>query len=248
MSYSYRTKNVYTPPLIRGRKASTVTEEIRHRPLLFIIGGMGVLLAFAIVIEATSPSADIIHDSSLHILPVPAGAEKYPAVGEPVTCATELSPILDGSSKIRYDIMTPKLLPEGYSLQGVDIIRNDGTDMVTLYYWDKPLCNITNKLDGGPALNGAVVVRIANSLKVPDIYAQMIESVNKLIPDSDFQKLVIKGIPAIGNSPSIGLSGGSVQDALPYPARIFVITDNVLYNIEANMPLEDLVKIVESMR
>jgi len=36
-------------------------------------------------------------------------------------------------------------------------------------------------------------------------------------------------------------------DLFPYPARIFVVVNKMLYNIEANMPLEDLVRIAESI-
>jgi hypothetical protein len=130
----------------------------------------------------------------------------------------------------------------------VDVISRNGVEMITLYYWNKPLCDIAKKLEGGPALNGAVVVRIANSLKVPDAHAQMIDAVNKIVAKYDFQKLVINGIPAIGNQPSSGLSVASAaEETFPYPARIFVMTNKMLYNIEANMPLEDLVKIAESI-
>jgi hypothetical protein len=222
-----------------------VSEEIKHKPYVYIIVGMASLLAFAVLVQVMVPHPDITHDASLYILPVPAGAEKYPNTAEPLTCSVKFSPVLDESSKIKYNIMTPKVLPEGYSLQGVDAISENGVEMITLYYWDKPLCDITKNLKGGPALNGAVVVRIANSLKVPDAYAQMIEAVNKIVPKYDVQKLVINGIPAIGNRPS----NGSIvnEETFPYPARIFVMTNNMLFNIEANMSLEDLVKIAESI-
>ncbi|MFQ5941242.1 MAG: hypothetical protein ACE5KA_06060, partial [Nitrososphaerales archaeon] len=96
-------------------------------------------------------------------------------------------------------------------------------------------------------LNGAVVVRVANSLKVSDAHADMIDAVNKIVPKNDLQQVIINGIPGIGNEPNSGLSGGIAKETFPYPARIFVITNAMLYNIEANMPLEDLVKIAESI-
>lgn len=224
---------------IRTKRVS----EAKHRSYVYIVIGMGALLGFALIVQAMVPNPDVRHDASLHVLPTPAGAEKYPNANEPLTCSTELSPVLDESSKIKYDIMTPKILPEGYSLQGVDVISRNGVQMITLYYWDKPLCDIAKKLEGGPALNGAIVVRIADSYKVPDTYAKMVDSVNKMVPKYDFQKVVINGITAIANKPSL-----SDTDGFPYPARIFIQTNNMLYNIEANMPLEDLVKIAESIR
>ncbi len=234
-----------------------MSEENKHKPYVYIIVGMASLLVFAAMVQVMVPNPNIMQDASLQILPVPVGAEKYPNVNEPLMCSTEfspisdkntLSPVMDESSKIKYNVMTPKVLPEGYSLQGVDVISKNGVEMITLYYWNKPLCDIAKKLEGGPALNGAVVVRIANSLKVPDAHAQMIDAVNKIIPTSDLQKLVINGIPAIGNQPSNSLSiASTTEETFPYPARIFVMSHKMLYNIEANMPLEDLVKIAESI-
>lgn len=225
-----------------------MSEEIKHGPYIYIIVGMGSLLAFALMVQTIVPRPDIMHDASLNILPVPAGAEKYPSSEEPMMCSTNFSPVLDESSKIKYRVMTPKILPERYSLQGVDVISSNGVEMITLYYWDKPLCDIAKNLAGGPVLNGAVVVHIANSFKVPDAFAQTIDTVNKIVPKYDFQKLVINGIPAIGNQPSDRLLPASInEESFPYPARIFVMTNNMLYNIEANMPLEDLAKIAGSI-
>lgn len=225
-----------------------MSEEIKHRSYIYIIVGMSSLLVFALMVQTIVPRPDLIHDASINILPVPAGAEKYPSSVEPMMCSTNFSPVLDESSKIKYHVMTPKILPEGYSLQGVDVISSNGVEMITLYYWDKPLCDVVKNLAGGPVLNGAVVVHIADSFKVPDTYAQTIDTINKLVPKYDLQKLVINGIPAIGNQPSDTLSLASADEkTFPYPARIFVMTNNMLYNIEANMPLEDLAKIAESV-
>ena len=227
-----------------------LSEETKHKPYLYTIVGIGSLLAFAIIVQVLIPSPSIIHDASLDILPVPAGAEKYPAV-QPLTCSPSFSPALDESAKIKYQIMTPHVLPIAYSLQGADVVSNNSVEMITLYYWDRPLCNIVNDLAGGPALNGAVVVRVAESLRVPDSQAQMIDAVNKVVPKYSVHQLTINGNPAIGYEPSDGLSttgiSDSSEDLFPYPARIFVVVNKMLYNIEANMPLEDLVRIAESI-
>lgn len=159
-----RTKNVYTMTLIRKFKAKRMSEEIKHGPYIYIIVGMGSLLAFALMVQTIVPRPDIMHDASLNILPVPAGAEKYPSSEEPMMCSTNFSPVLDESSKIKYHVMTPKILPERYSLQGVDVISSNGVEMITLYYWDKPLCDIAKNLAGGPVLNGAVVVQDRKSV------------------------------------------------------------------------------------
>lgn len=212
---------------------------------MYIIVGMASLLVFAVIIQGLVPRADISYDASLQVLPSPSIAEDYPVEIRPLTCSTEISPVLDETSKIKYKIMTPKLLPEGYSLQGVDVINSDGVEMVTLYYWDKPLCEIAKNLKGGPALNGALVVRIADSLKVPESYAQVINHVNNMMPQSYVERLLIDGIPAIGNAPS-SLTDNE-ENIAPFPARIFVTKDNMLYNLEGNMPLEDLIRIAESI-
>ncbi|HLE34861.1 MAG TPA: hypothetical protein VI698_03120, partial [Nitrososphaerales archaeon] len=136
-----------------------------------------------------------------------------------------------------------------YSLQGVDVVSSKAVEMATLYYWDRHLCN-TSDLVGGAFLNGAVIVRIANSLRVPDNHAEMIDTVNKMVPKYNMHQLMINGNPAIGYDSSTGLSTSALngsEDAFPYPARIFVVSNKILYNIEANMPLEDLVKIAESI-
>ncbi|MFQ5969090.1 MAG: hypothetical protein ACE5J2_01155 [Nitrososphaerales archaeon] len=227
-----------------------MNEETKHKPYLYTIVGIGSLLAFAIIVQMPIPSPSIIHDTSLDVLPVPAGAEKYPAV-EPLTCSPNFSPVLDEGSKIKFQIMTPHFLPIGYSLEGVDVVSNNSVEMITMYYWDRPLCN-ASELSGGPALNGAVVVRIAESLRVPDSQAQMIDAINKIVPKYSVHQLTINGNPAIGYDPSGGLSATGISDAsvglFPFPARIFVVVNKMLYNIEANMPLEDLVRIAESIK
>ncbi len=223
--------------------------ESKQRPYLYTVGGIGALLIFALMMQGFVPYPNVVHDSSLEILPVPAGAERYPSTTEPSICTPTLSPVLDESSKVNYQIKTPHLLPAGYSLQGVDVVSSKGVEMATLYYWNKPLCN-TSDLVGGPALNGAVIVRIANSLRVTDNHAEMIDTINKMVPKYNMHQLMINGNPAIGYDSSTGLSTNAVtasEDAFPYPARIFVVSDKILYNIEANMPLEDLVKIAESI-
>ena len=224
--------------------------EGKHRPYLYTIGGVGALLIFALIVQGFIPYPNVVHDASLDILPVPADAEKYPGMTEPSTCSPTFSPVLDESSKVKYQIKTPHVLPVGYSLQGVDVVSSKGVEMVTLYYWDRPLCGIANDLAGGPALNGAIIVRIANSLRVPDDHAQMIDAVNKVVPKYNMHQLMINGNPAIGYDSSTGLSTSAVnasEDTFPYQARIFVVSNKILYNIEANMPLEDLVKIAESI-
>lgn len=219
----------------------------RHRPYVYAVVGIAALFAFAVSVEVMVPKHDVMHDASLNVLPVPTGVDRYPNVDELQMCSPRFSPVLDESSKIKYNVMTPKLLPEGYSLKGVDVVSSNGVEMITLYYWDRPLCDIANNLPGGPVLNGAVVVRVANSLKVPDAHAQMIDTVNKMVPKYDLQQIMINGIPAIGNQPSILNAVDVSEDMFPYPARIFVMTNKMLYNIEANMPLEDLAKIAESI-
>jgi hypothetical protein len=225
--------------------------ETKQRSYLYTISSIGVLLVFTLMVQGFIPYPNVIHDSSLSILPVPAGAEKYPDTIQSSTCSPTFSPVLDESSKVKYQIKTPHLLPVGYSLQGVDVVSSNGVEMVTLYYWNKSLCNIGDDLAGGPALNGAVIVRIANSLRVPEGHAEMIQVVNKVVPKYNMHQLVINGKPAIGYDSSSGLSinaVNSVEDEFPYPARIFFVNNKILYNIEANMPLEDLVKIAESIK
>lgn len=222
--------------------------ETKQREYVYAIFGIGMLLTFALIVQGLVPYPNIIHDASLNMLPVPAGAEKYPTT-TPSACSPTFSLVLDESSKIKYQIKSPHVLPVGYSLQGVDVVNNKGVEMVTLYYWDRPLCNIDN-LTGGPALNGAVIVRIANSLRVPENHAEMIDAVNKAVPKYNMHQLMINGNSAIGYDSSSGLSTSAVdasEDAFPYPARVFVVSNKMLYNIEANMPLEDLVKIAESI-
>jgi len=225
--------------------------ETKQRPYLYTIGCMGAILVFALMVQVFVPYPNVMHDPSLNILPVPAGAEKYPDTTKPSTCSPTFSPVLDESSKVKYQIKTPHLLPVGYSLQGVDVVSSKGVEMVTLYYWDRPLCNVVNDLSGGPALNGAVIVHIANSLRVSENHAEMIDAVNKVVPKHNMHQLTINGSPAIGYDPSSGLSisaANTSADTFPYPARIFFVNNKILYNIEANMPLEDLAKIAGSIK
>jgi len=245
-----RTIFVYTMALIhKDLWASRMSTETKQRPYLYMIGGIGALLVLALTVQGFIPYPNVIYDSSLDILPVPVDAEKYPDTTQPSTCSPTFSPVLDESSRVKYQIKTPHILPVGYSLQGVDVVSSNGVEMVTLYYWDRPLCNIVNDLSGGLVLNGAVIVRIANSLRVPENHAEVIDAVNKVVPKYNMHQLVINGNPAIGYDSSSGLSTSAVttEDTFPYPARIFVVNNKILYDIEANMSLEDLVKIAESI-
>jgi len=224
--------------------------ETKQRPYLYTIGGIGALLGFALIVQGFIPYSNVVHDVSLDILPVPAGAESYPSTDKASTCSPTFSPVLDESSKIKYQIETPHVLPVGYSLQGVNVVNSKGVEMVTLYYWNRPLCSIPDDLAGGPALNGAIIVRIANSLRVPESYAEMIDTMNKVVPKYNMHQLSINSNTAIGYDSSNGLSTSAVntsEDAFPYPAMIFFVSNKMLYNVEANMPLEDLVKIAESI-
>lgn len=223
--------------------------ETRQRPYLYTIVGIGALLGFALMLQVFIPYSNVVHDASLQILPVPAGAERYPSTTDASTCSLTFSPVLGESSKAKYQIKTPHLLPSGYSLQGVDVVNSKGVEMVTLYYWDRHLCNLTNDLADVPALNGAVIVRIANSMRVPESYAQIIDTMNKVVPKYNIHQLSINGNTAIGYDSGSGLSTNALnsEDAFPYPAMIFFVSNKMLYTVEANMPLEDLVKIAESI-
>lgn len=216
---------------------------------LYVIGVIGGLLVLALVVQGSTPYPSVTHDASLNVLPVPAGAEKYPD-NVPTTCSPTFSPVLDESSRVKYQIKTPRILPAGYSLQGVDVVSERGVEMATLYYWDRPLCDMTSDLVGGPALNGAIVIHIANSMRVPENHAETISMINKVVPKYDMHELVINGNVAIGYDSSTWLSTSSVNEydgSFPYPARIFLVSNKMLYYIEANMQLEDLVKIAESI-
>jgi len=224
--------------------------ERKQRPYLYIIGSIVVLFVFALTVQGSIPHPNVVHDASLAILPIPAGAEKYPGAAEPSICSTTFSPVLDESSKAKYQIKTPHVLPAGYSLQGVGVESSKGVEMVTLYYWDRPLCNVVDSLAGGPALHGAIIIHIANSMLVPDSYAEMIDAVNKAVPKYNVHQLVINGNRAIGYDSSSGLSTNALntsKDSFPYPARIFVVSNTILYDIEANMALDDLAKIAGSV-
>jgi hypothetical protein len=217
-----------------------------RRSYLYVAGGVSGVLIFALAVQGFLPNPDVSYDSSLNILSVPAGAERYPASNS--SCSPKFSPVLDESSRVKYQIRTPHILPEGYSLQGIDVTDERGIEMVTLYYWNKPLCNI-EEVAGSAALNGAVVIHIAKSMRVPESHAQIINAVNKEVPEHNIHHMEVNGSTAIGYDPSSGLSVNAVngKDPFPYPARIFFVNNKILYHLEANMPLEDLARIAESI-
>lgn len=227
---------------------------------LSLIASGAIAIAVIIVLQSSVIDKSVVYDSSLRILPLPANAQEYPAANVPVKCFKDFDEVI---SKAKYKVMTPHLLPVGYSLQGADYTLDtnvaNGAKLVSLYYWDKPLCGVSTQYTGGPVLNGAIALHVTNYPEITDTKAALQSVIDTSEPEYNVHFVTVNEHTGVGWEAGTGKSifiledGTVVQEGtFPYPSRVmFYIpgeNSNILYHIEANMPLEDILKIARSIR
>lgn len=208
---------------------------------------------------------DITH-IPLRILPEPASAKAVPPAEVSGCFPSSLEAL---ASKPTIPVRTPHVLPVGYNLRAVDHISGN---WVILYYWDKPMCPFEFHYTTY-ALKGAIVIGIMDTSTVQKVenldeaeYAQQLADpaayakfIIRDTPEVNYKMLMLNGTlggnPAAGIGPYLGKSivyeNGVIvsEEPLPSPANLFFIhqSDGTEYRILANMPLEDLVKVAESI-
>jgi hypothetical protein len=232
-------------------------ELMNNMKKISIISG----ITLAIVISILTWSVMNTNQEGVRSLPLippePTGAEILPAP-EVNGCFTSIE---DLSTKPTIPVRIPHLLPTGYKLQAVDHIENS---YLALYYWDKPLCPF-EYTSRDYALKGVIVITLHYPTTYP-AHQQITEPkeyVQRIIEHGkgavDWREITLGGsmngniAAGVGphNGKSIFYENGVIvkEEPISAPAKIYFIhqIDRIEYTISANMPLDDLIKVVESI-
>lgn len=183
------------------------------------------------------------------LLPVSSGSTNYYAEAA-FQCGESLNTI---KSKAPFAILTPKVLPSGYQLQGADYAN---ADRVILRYSDSNVCGP----DGKRLRDGVLEVVVAPTSSLAKNGTAFINSEYEGFKSRESlaatKFTLSNGNPAFGYPSGVGTSktyGDNDQlmkeEKFDYPAVVFVADEKTqtLYGLKAFMPMEDLVKIAESL-
>lgn len=221
---------------------------------------MKIQIIVAIVASITIAGSSIgimnIQDDKItyipqNILTLETGKTNTQIAEASFNCGKSLDQIQSESS---FNVMTPKVLPEGYSLQGAD---NAAPGRIILKYFDGNICGESPKnLDEGvieivvafpPEGQNATV----NGQGFIDSYAEKYERNN-----IEYQSVVTENnLYIIGTEAGIGKSivideNGNVINEEQYddPARVYVVDEsgNAAYLVRAFLPFEQMLQIAKS--
>lgn len=192
----------------------------------------------------------------------PTTVQNYPE------CAPDA--FVKAQEKMPVKIRTPSYLPnENYKLIAVDIVSGEG-GWVTLYYWDKDECPTQDLND---LVTNEGLVRIELYLPTPDnkfdsgekFMNYMLEAYrNDKDTIADVQAITLSnGYKGIGWEPFIGVNktinvkyvnGTEVEEVeeskplqMPGSIKFIYEEDKIEYTVSANLPLDELIKIAESI-
>lgn len=236
-----------------------------RRTQIFVPGAIAVAVALtSVVIFDLSNQPDKTGEITylpLRILPEPANAVSLQAPPPNIGAGCLPSTLDEAQSKVPFKIRTPHVLPIGYKLQAVDVVTGLG-GWVSLSYWDKSMCPFSESLDAY-VFKGVIRVNayIPHEISQGD-YVSGNDYLNKVLPTlqgglADVKSLALSGKLGVGWSPFTGVNrvediNGNVikEDALPMPGAIWMLyeQDKIEYKVVANMPVEDIAKIAESLR
>lgn len=173
-------------------------------------------------------------------------------------------PIEIVKARAPFPVPLPAVLPSGYSLQYADY---SGVKEVFMEYYNATICGS----DGPKSLrDGTMVIRMApfderitgaasnamNGTQYTDTQFQTYQSVGNI----DARKYVFSDghRHAVGFNGGIGISkaidGNNVvvinTEQFDYPSSLWVVDDEkgIIYRLQARMPIEELVRVAESMK
>lgn len=206
------------------------------------------VIALALTLSSPRTDSDVTYIPKRVLTPE---LETSPTYSEPVQCGESLESIRD---RAPFRILVPALLPDGYALQGSDYSISD---TVILAYADANVCGA----DGKKLKDGMleIVVTTLDSLGYTigndfvDAQARTYEGRELGVQTYTFDN----GNRAIGYPVGIGTSkvideNDNVinQENYNYPASVMMVDEDskTAYSLRAFMPLEDLVKIAQSMK
>lgn len=158
-------------------------------------------------------------------------------------------------------VRKPTVLPIGYKLQAID---HEDKNVLTMYYWDKPMCPFDISYRDY-VLKGAILIAAfynpdtGPNFKNGTEYTSHIFAVTK-DSNANYRTVTLAGLNgniAVGTDPFTGKSqyldaSGNIlrEEPLPAPGLLYFFheTDKIEYLVEANMPLNDIIKVAESLR
>jgi hypothetical protein len=229
-------------------------ENIKKYKMIASIAAVAVLGAIVTVVfattltQSTSSNEQGITYMPKRILGLQTGDE-LPRAEAASTCGQALETI---KSRTPFPVLTPTMLPQGYSLKSTDFVA---PDRVTLQYSDGNVCG-----DNAKKLKDGVIELVAGPLstisaaKTGQEYADSLARnwVNVNATTFDFG-----GKHAIGYPVGVGTSKTTDENNIvvhtykyDYPASIWVVDDTTgtVYRLTGYLPLEDLAKITQSLK
>ncbi|MDW7999721.1 MAG: hypothetical protein RMI32_01755 [Candidatus Nitrosocaldus sp.] len=234
------------------------------RGTLVIVAVLMVTVAIVIALISTSIRATQAVDEELREL------SENPCIPDALEIAQKNMPF---GIKIR----TPTDLPEGYRLAGITGVLEPGGSpggWIDLYYWDRDGCALTSGIDSHALIMQYKAVKVTilvprspeGDYKDGDDFAKQYYSYYLSRKDefrADVRLVELSnGYKGYGNDPFMGTGkwirieegDGSErvvhEEPYPEPGRIafFHEEDKTVYIVRADMPLEGLMRIAESIK
>lgn len=235
------------------------------------MNGTFIIIAVLIVI-----SAIVVALISVNIKATQTMDDELKALSED-PCVQNALDIAQKNMPFGIKIRVPTYLPtEGYRLAGITGVLEPGgspAGWVDLYYWDKEGCLLTSGISEHDAIMQYKAIKVTiliphssdGDYKNGDEFASSYYSYyldNKEEFRADVRLVTLSnGYKGYGNDPFIGIGkwikikddgGEEIVDEEPYPepgkVAFFHEEDRVVYIVRADMPLEDLIKIAESIK
>lgn len=173
-----------------------------------------------------------------------------PQVDASVICDETLASV---KQKAPFPVLTPTVMLEGYSFKGAQYVE---PSRVHLKYSDSNVCG-----ENAKTLRDGVIEIIAGPLDTAFEAKNGTEFVAKFVENSastkNVETFVFNGKKAVGFPAGVGKSivideNDTIinEGSFDYPATVFVVDDSskMIYRLNGFVPLEDLVKISESLK
>jgi hypothetical protein len=211
---------------------------------------IGVILAFAA--SAGPTDSESMTYIPKRVLTLQTGSTMLPEAEAAATCGESLEHV---RSIVSISVRTPTTLPEGYALKAVDF---SPPNTIYMKFSDGPVCGGDGmKLrDGVIELNQGPLSALTTEKSGADYIQQQLpkyEASQMGAETYEFANgLIAIGYPAgVGTSEAIDENNVVVHsEKYDYPASIWAFDDRsqTIYYLKAYLPLEDLVKIAESLK